>query len=240
MGRYAVHLAPLFADFAGVAANQRVVDVGCGPGALTAELVGRVGADAVAAADPTESFVAAVRERYPVVDAHVAAAEDLPFASGEFDVALAQLVVLFMTDPVAGLREMGRVTQEGGIVAACVWDHAAGGRGALSLFWEAVDEVDPGSGGESLLAGTGEGELAALFDEAGLTGVEDGELTFEIEHPSFEDWWEPYTLGVGPAGVYVAGLDAAARERLRESCRALLPPEPFTLSIRAWAARGRV
>jgi SAM-dependent methyltransferase len=239
MGRYSVELAPLFADFSGVEAGQRVLDVGCGPGALTTELVARVGADAVTAADPTESFVAAVRARNPGVDARLSPAEDLPFTSDEFDAALAQLVVHFMTHPVAGLREMGRVTRKEGVVSTCVWDHATGGRGPLSLFWEAAHELDPGSRGESLLAGTGEGDLARLLADAGLSSIEDGELTFEVEHPSFEDWWEPYTLGVGPVGVYVAGLDDADKERLRESCRALLPPAPFTLSIRAWAARGR-
>ena len=210
MGRYSVELAPLFADFAGVEAVERVLDVGCGPGALTAELTKRLGASAVTAIDPTEAFVAAVRERNPGVDVRQASAEELPFPAGEFDAALAQLVVHFMADPVAGLAEMGRVTSEDGVVAACVWDHAAGGRGPLSLFWEAARELDPGSRSESGLAGTGEGDLARLFASAGLHGIEDGELTFDVEHETFEDWWEPYTLGVGPVGVYVAGSTTSA------------------------------
>jgi ubiquinone/menaquinone biosynthesis C-methylase UbiE len=124
MGRYSVPLAPRFADFAAVAPGQHVLDVGCGPGALTAELVKRVGPDAVSAVDPSEPFVAAARERHPGVTVERAAAEQLPFGVGAFDAALAQLVVHFMTDPVAGLREMARVTREGGVVAACVWDLA--------------------------------------------------------------------------------------------------------------------
>jgi SAM-dependent methyltransferase len=142
MGRYSVPLAPKLADFADVAAGQRVLDVGCGPGALTTELVDRVGADAVAAVDPTEAFVEAARERHPGVDIRVARAEQLPFADASFDAALAQLVVHFMADPVGGLRDMARVTREEGVVAACVWDHA-GGQGALSVFWEAARELDP-------------------------------------------------------------------------------------------------
>jgi SAM-dependent methyltransferase len=239
MGRYSVELAPLFADFSGVEGVERILDVGCGPGALTAELTKRLGASAVTAVDPTEAFVAAVRERSPGVDVRHAWAEELPFPAGEFDAALAQLVVHFMNDPVAGLAEMGRVTSEDGVVAACVWDHAAGGRGPLSLFWEAARELDPGSRSESGLAGTGEGDLAKLFASAGLRGIEDGELTFDVEHETFEDWWEPYTLGVGPVGVYVAGLDEERRYELRERCRTLLPPAPFTLSIRAWTAKAR-
>jgi len=238
MGRYAVLLAPQFADFAAVAAGQRAIDVGCGPGALIAELVDRVGADAVAAVDPTEAFVAAVRERYPGVDVRVARAEALPFDDGSFDVSLAQLVVHFMADPVDGLRGMARVTREGGVVAACVWDHA-GGEGALSVFWDAAHELDADVADESQLAGAREGHLAALFVEAGLRQVEDGLLSVSLEHPTFEDWWEPFTLGVGPAGRYAAGLDEERQAQLRERCRARLPEAPFVLSARAWTARGR-
>jgi SAM-dependent methyltransferase len=239
MGRYSTHLAPLFADFAGVEAGQRVLDVGCGPGALVAELVQRVGAESLSAVDPSEPFVAAVRERHAGVEVHTAAAEQLPFPDDFFDASLAQLVVHFMTDPLAGLAEMARVTEEHGVVAACVWDHALRGRGPLSVFWEAARELEPGILGESLYAGTGEGDLARLFDTAGLRAVEDAALTFTVQHESFEDWWEPYTLGVGPVGVYVSGLDPEHRERLRERCQALLPSAPFELEVRAWAARGR-
>src|SRR6266545_5759294 len=124
MGRYSALLAPQLADLAAVSAGQRVLDVGSGPGALTAELVRRLGPAAVSAVDPSETFVAATRQRYPGVSVQRASAEQLPFPHGEFDAALAQLVVHFMADPLAGLAEMARVTREGGVVAACVWDHA--------------------------------------------------------------------------------------------------------------------
>jgi SAM-dependent methyltransferase len=238
MGRYSVPLAPKLVAFADVAAGQRVLDVGCGPGALTSELVDRVGAEAVAAVDPTEAFVDAARERHPGVDVRVARAEQLPFGDDTFDVALAQLVVHFMADPVAGLRDMARVTREDGVVAACVWDHA-GGRGAVSFFWEAARELDPDVEDESNLAGAREGHLAELFAAAGLREVEEGSLAVTLEHPSFEDWWEPFTLGVGPAGRYAAGLDSERQARLRELCRERLPEAPFALTAQAWAARGR-
>jgi SAM-dependent methyltransferase len=171
------------------------------------------------------------------VDVRLAAAEALPFDDGAFDVALAQLVVHFMKDPVAGLREMARVTRPGGVVAACVWDHG-GGQGPLSVFWRAVHEADPDAPDESDLAGAREGHLLELFGAAGIGETEQSLLEVRVEHESFDEWWEPYTRGVGPAGAYVAQLADDERDRLRERCRALLPAPPFTLSARAWAVRG--
>lgn len=238
MGRYSEPLAPLLADYAGISPGQAVLDVGCGPGALTAELVRRLGPGAVTAVDPSEQFVAAARERNPEANVLRASAEDLSFEDASFDASLAQLVVHFMDDPVAGLREMSRVTEEGGVVAATVWDHG-GGHGPLSVFWDAARELEPGLDGESRLAGATEGDLGALFEAAGLDDVEEGVLGVDVEHPTFEEWWEPYTLGVGPAGAYVAALAPEAREELRERCRARLPEPSFTISARAWAARAR-
>ena len=186
-----------------------MIDVGCGPGALTTELVERLGPAAVVAVDPSESFVAAARARHPGVDIRQAAAEQLPFPDDAFDAALAQLVVHFMADPVAGLAEMRRVTRPGGVVAACVWDHA-GGRGPLSPLWEAARELDPGGHRRVRLPGSREGDLTRLFGAAGLREVEETALTVRVEHPTFDEWWEPFTLGVGPAGAYVAQARAGA------------------------------
>jgi SAM-dependent methyltransferase len=237
MGRYSMPLAPRLADFAGVTAGQRVLDVGCGPGALTTELVARLGAENVAAADPSEPFVEAARERHPGVEVRHAAAEELPYDADAFDAALAQLVVHFMADPVAGLGEMGRVTRPGGAVAACVWDHA-GGHGPLSVFWEAAHELGDDVIDESRLAGARAGHLTELFEVAGLRDVEEDAISVRVEHPTFDEWWEPFTLGVGPAGAYAKGLDPERQAELRERCRALHPDPPFAVTARAWAARG--
>jgi SAM-dependent methyltransferase len=237
MGRYSMHLSAQLADLAGVAPGQRVLDVGCGPGALTTDLVERLGAASVAAVDPSESFVAAARARLPEVDVRQSSAEQLPFGDDEFDAALAQLVVHFMSDPVGGLREMRRVTRPGGVVAACVWDHA-GGRGPLSPLWEAAHALDPNVRDESELPGARHGDLERLFEAAGLGDVEETALVVRVEHPTFEEWWEPFTLGVGPAGAYVAALAPDSQAALREQCRAALPEAPFVLESQAWTARG--
>lgn len=237
MGRYSRLLAGQMADLANVKAGQRVLDVGSGPGALTAELVRRVEAGNVAAVEPSAPFVAAIRTRFPGVEIHQGSAESLPFPDATFDAALAQLVVHFMADPVAGLVEMKRVTRPGGIVVACVWDHA-GGQGPLGLFWQAARELDPGVKDESDLAGAREGTLAELFRAAGLRDLVETVVSADLEHPDFAAWWEPFTRGVGPAGAYVASLGPDRQAELRERCRSMLPPGSFDLPARAWAVRG--
>jgi SAM-dependent methyltransferase len=236
MGRYSRELSHQMADLAGIAVGQRVLDVGSGPGALTTELVARVGSGSVVAVDPSAGFVEAVRERLPGVDVHKAAAEELPFEDGVFDATLAQLVVHFMKDPVRGLHEMARVTRSGGLVAACVWD-LAGGRSPLGVFWRAARDVDPDVVDESHLPGAHGGHLAELMEQAGLHQVLSTELQVPFIPDSFDDWWEPFTLGVGPAGDYVKGLDDETRAAVRERCRQLLPTAPRAV---AWAACGVV
>jgi SAM-dependent methyltransferase len=238
MGRYSEPLADLFVQWAGVGPGGRAVDVGCGPGALTARLVERLGAAHVLAVDPSASFVAAARRRCPGVVVHQGAAEQLPLPDGSVDAALAQLVVHFMTDPVAGLAEMARVTRPGGVVAACVWDYGTGA-GPLSTFWAAVHDIDPDAEDEAARAGTREGHLVELFGQAGLDAVEPGRLTVTVPYATFDEWWHPYTLGVGPAGDYVAKLAPAARDALEVRCRERLPDAPFEIRAAAWAARGR-
>lgn len=237
MGRFSGPLAARFADWAGVAPGMRALDVGCGPGALTAELVARLGTGAVHAVEPSPPFVEAVRARLPGVDVHAASAEDLPLGDGTVDAALAQLVVHFLTDPVRGLREMARVTRPGGTVAACVWDHA-GGAGPLATFWGAVHELTPAARDESGLAGARSGHLAELLVAAGLGDVESSCLSVTVPFGSFDEWWEPFTLGVGPAGAHVAALDADGRAALRARCAELLPTAPFEVRASAWSARG--
>ena len=235
MGRYAEPLAAVFAAFAGVGAGDNVLDVGCGPGALTAHLRS-VGAE-VAAIDPSPPFIEAIRTSFPDVDVRLGTAEELPYDTAVFDAALAQLVVHFMTDPVAGLRQMARVTRPGGVIASCVWD---GPTGALAPFWDAVHVIDPDVEDEALLSGASMGHLTELFEAAGVRDVHEGSIAVDVVHPTFEEWWEPYTYGVGPAGDYVQRLDDGARARLESVASERLGSGPFTVTARAWAARGTV
>lgn len=238
MGRYALTLAPAFADAAGVTPGMRVLDVGCGPGGLTSELSRRTAAENVAAIDPAPQFVAACRDRHPAADVREGVAEQLPWASEEFDAVLSSLVIGFMHDPDRGVREMARVTRPGGTVAACMWDIAGGGMIMLRVFWDAVRQLDPSVVGERRLAGTVNGDLVARFKRAGLQGVAGGPLTARADYAGFDDFWEPFTFAVGPAGRYLASLSADQRERVREECRIKLPEGPFSLDALAWCARG--
>lgn len=239
MGRYSTQLSSQFADFADVRAGLTALDVGCGPGALTGELVTRLGTESVWAVDPMPGFVSAIEDRYPGVDARIASAEGLPFSDQTFHRTIAQLVVHFMAEPVAGLTEMKRVTKSGGVVAACVWDYG-GRRGAVSLFFEVVRQLDPDVDDESNLPGVRQGHLGKLFGAAGLAAIEETALRVRVEHETFADWWEPFTLGVGPAGRYYATLDTAAQSKLRRAAENLVADVPFTVDAHAWAARGTV
>ncbi len=238
MGRFSTPLAPVFADaaLAGAVDHPDVLDVGCGPGMLTAELARRTDEERITAVDPAATFLAATAVRFPRADVREASAEALPFADDTFDAALAQLVVHFMQDPLVGLREMARVTRPGGVVAACVWDHA-GGTGPLSTFWETARRLDPDGVGER--SSWDADRLAGLFREVGLHDVSHDLLTVSVGFDGFDDWWAPYTENVGPVGVYVEGLEPERREALESALREELGSGGFELTVGAWSAVGR-
>lgn len=238
MGRFSEPLAPLFADLAPPPPDGRLLDVGCGPGVLTAVLAERYGAERVDAVDPSEAFVAAARERLPGVDVRRAAAEALPYADAAHAASYAQLVVHFMADPHAGIAEMCRVTRPGGPVSACVWDHG-GGRGPLSPFWSVVGELEPGANRERWSTGSREGDLPRLFGDAGLRDVQAGELAVTIHLESFEAWWAPYEEPAGSVGDYLATRTPEQVAAIRETCRERLPDGPFDLTAVTWTVTGR-
>jgi ubiquinone/menaquinone biosynthesis C-methylase UbiE len=242
MGRYSRELAPRFADFAGVAAGMSVVDVGCGPGALTERLVALAGAENVAAADPSEPFVAAASERAPGADVRLAAAEELPWEDDGFDAALSQLVVNFMRDADAGVAEMARVVRPGGVVAACTWSYASDME-MLQQFWAAARKLDSGAPDEgSTMKYRSAEELEELWRRVGLTDIETDHLGVESSYANFDELWEPFTYGVGPAGAYLVRLEPDQQEAVRNYLFENLgnPRGEFTLHASACAVRGVV
>ena len=244
VGRYSPSLARELTEFAQAKPGQRALDVGCGPGALTAHLVGVLGADHVAAADPSPPFVEACRARNPGVRVELAPAEQLPFTDGEFDQTMSQLVVNFMKDAHAGVTEMRRVTRSGGWITSCTWDYAEG-MTLIRTFFDAAVALDPAA------AEHDEGrrmrycqpdELRDLWLATGLADVEARPLVVRAAYRDFADLWSPLEYGVGPAGAYAMSLDEQHREALRDELRRRLgvADAPFELTARAWAARGRV
>ena len=240
MGRYSTKLAPALADASGVTAGMRVLDVGCGPGGLTSVLSATLGEDHVAAIDPAEQFVEQCSRLNPGADVRRGDAEDLPWADDEFDAALACLVVAFMRDADAGVQEMARVTKPGGTVAACMWDLAGGGMTMLKTFWTAYEEVAPGSKRAERRIGTRSGDIAGLLERAGLTDIVDDSLTVAADYTDFDDFWIPFTLGVGPAGSALHEMTEEDQAEVREKCRAAVPDGAFSLDATAWFARGTV
>ena len=241
IGRYGAELARALIAAARVRPGRLALDVGCGPGALTSELVAVLGAEHVAAVDPSAPFAQACRGRLPGVHVEVAAAEALPFQDAAFDHTFAQLVVNFMTDPRAGVREMHRVTRRGGTVAAAVWDYA-GEMTLLRRFWDAAVSLDPSAAerDEGRMPFCEPGELGGLWRAAGLVEVNVAPVVATADYEGFEDLWQPLELGVAPSGAYVASLAPDRRAALKQELRRRLAvgDDAFRLTARAWIATG--
>ncbi|GEL94425.1 SAM-dependent methyltransferase [Cellulomonas composti] len=239
MGRFSRPLARRLVEIVGARPGQQALDVGCGSGAVTERLVEVLGIHAVHAIDPTVPFVEAVRERLPGVDVRLGAAESLPYDDDAFDLVVANLVVPFMADPAAGIGQMRRVARPGASVVVTVWDHVHD-RGAASMFWRAVRDVvpQPEAVGEGILMAAIESRLEALCEEGGLRGLRTSDVTVTLGFDSFEQWWDPFELSVGPAGDYYAGLDDELRVAVRARAAELFGPGPFDVAATARVVVG--
>jgi ubiquinone/menaquinone biosynthesis C-methylase UbiE len=242
IGRYSEELAEGLLGVAGIERGQRVLDVGCGPGAVARVLAGRLGAENVAAVDPSAPFVAACRARVPGADVRETAGEQLPFDDDSFDATVSQLVLNFMADAPGAVSEMRRVTRPGGVVAAAVWDYADG-MTLLRAFWDAARAVDPRAADSDegeVMRYCSQPELEALWREAGVADVGTGELHATATYADYDDLWHSLETGAGPASAYAA-LDSERRAKLRPALHERLgsPSGTFTLDARAWYVTGR-
>lgn len=241
MGRYSRPLGDVFADAAGLAPGQSVLDIGCGPGALTGVLVDRLGVDAVCAFDPSAPFVADCSARHRGVDIRLGRAEAIPFDDGVFGAALAQLVLHFVTDPARAAGEARRVLRPGGTVGACVWDFD-GGMQMLRAFWDAALTIDADAPDEARTLRFGRpGEIVELFENAGFEDIDETTLEVASTYAGFDELWSGFLAGIGPAGAYCLSLSDDQRTALHAELftRIGSPTGSFTLQATARAAFGR-
>ena len=246
MGRWSTRLAPLFADFAQVRDDSRVLDVGCGTGALVQFLAATTQRTAIVGVDPSQPFIEFSRSRFAGsrFSFDLGNAMELPYSSGSFDQSLSLLVFQFIPQSQKAAGEMRRVTRPRGTVAACTWGYP--GLEMSTIFWEEATRLDPAvqTREEKSQRCTGKGQLAELWQATGLEAVEETALEIRMDFSSFDDYWLPFTNSVGTQGVYVDTLSPAHREALREGLRSRLLGDrsdgPFLLPARALAVRGTV
>ena len=246
MGRWSRQLAPRFLQGLGVPSARRWLDVGCGTGALARAILDQCAPSTVIGVDPSAGFLDAARERLPPqVVLHQAAADGLPLADAAVDATVSALVLNFVPDAPAALREMVRVTVHGGLLAACVWDYAQK-MDLIRLYWDAAAQL-------GLLApGLDQGErfpicrpeaLQTAFTGAGLRDVRAWPIEIEMRFVDFDDYWQPFLGGQGPAPAHAMSLDGSARERLRDHLAERIARQAdgsIVLAARAWAASGVV
>ena len=246
VGRWSRRVAPLFLSWLGIPAGRRWLDVGCGTGALCAAIADRCSPAAVAGVEPSEGFLKTAKQNLADrVTLHQGNATTIPLGNASVDVVVSGLVLNFVPDQRAALGEMARVTAKGGTVAAYVWDYA-GKMELMRFFWDAAVELNPGARNmdEGVRFPLCRPEaLEKLFAGAGLIGVEVKPIDIPTPFENFDDYWQPFLGGQGPAPAYAMSLDETTRARLRDRIRERIPTAAdatISLTARAWAVRATV
>jgi SAM-dependent methyltransferase len=246
VGRWSRQVAPAFVNWLNVPRAQRWLDVGCGTGALCAAIVEHGSPTSVTGVEPSEGFLEAAKK---VLSGHAVFyrgdANAIPLEDASVDVVVSGLVLNFVPDQPAALKEMIRVTTNQGIIGAYVWDYA-GKMELMRYFWDAALSLEP----EATKLDEGvrfplccPDALAELFAGAGLEKIDVTPIDVPTPFESFENYWQPFLGGQGPAPAYAMSLSEPARVRLRERIRERLPIQPdgsISLIARAWAVRSTV
>ena len=248
MGRWSRVVAPRLVDFTELPERGRMLDVGSGTGSLAFVIAERKSDTHVLGIDPSKEYVAYATSRNPFPDRvafAVGDAQQVEFPDGSFDAILSSLVINFIPDTKKALFELRRVTNPGGKLSAAVWDYGAGMQ-MLRTFWDAAVEIDPEAGkvDENRMPLCREGELSALWRQAGLENVHEQPIDLTMRFESFADYWDPFLLGQGPAGAYVRRLDRnklpALRKEIKRRLSLSTEDTPVVLSARVWSVRGIV
>ncbi|MEV6299011.1 methyltransferase domain-containing protein [Actinoplanes sp. NPDC051861] len=241
VGRWSRRVAEIFVSWLDPAPGLRWLDAGCGTGALTARIHATAAPRELIGVDRSTGFLASVRAGHTPLCAADATA--LPFTGGHFDAVVSGLMLNFVTHPEAAVRELARVSAPGGTVATYVWDYSHGME-MMAHFWTAAADLDPAATAlaESLRFDLCRDDaLTALWTSAGLRDVTTRRIEIPTVFTDFDDYWQPFLGGQGPAPGYVATLTAPHRTALRERLRAGLPTASdgsITLTAAAWSIRG--
>ena len=244
VGRWSRAVAPLFLSWLAIPTGRKWLDVGCGTGALCAAVLDRCSPSSVAGIEPSRGFLTSAKES--LADRAMlcqGSATAIPLGDASVDVVVSGLVLNFVPDPRAALAEMKRVTRKGGTIAAYVWDYA-GKMELMRYFWDAAIELDPDAAkfDEGIRFPLCRPEpLEKLFADAGLEGVEVKPINIPTRFETFDEYWQPFLGGQGPAPAYAMSLDQTARARLRDRIRERVPIEAngsIELTARAWATRA--
>lgn len=246
VGRWSRRVAPLFLAWLKIPAQRRWLDVGCGTGALSAAILDNCSPLSVIGVEPSEGFLEKAKEQLGArVLLRRGSAAEIPLEDRSVDVAVSGFVLNFVPDALAAVREMARVTTDGGTIAAYVWDYA-GRMEMMRHFWDAAIDLNPDA------AKLDEGArfplcrpeaLTELFASAGLGGTEVTAIDIATSFATFEDYWRPFLGGQGPAPAYAMALEETARTRLRDRLLERIPLQAdgsISLSARAWAVRAVV
>ena|SRR5688572_6415740 len=246
VGRWSRQVAAVFVSWLNVPDGRRWLDVGCGTGALCAAILNRCSPSSVIGVEPSEGFLKTANENLAGrATVHRGSATAIPLGEASVDAVVSGLMLNFVPDPRAALLEMARVTSKGGTIAAYVWDYA-GAMEAIRVFWDVAVALDSNALplDEAVRFPLCRPEaLEALFESAGLRQVEVKAIDVPTRFANFDDYWQPFLGGQGPAPTYVLSLDDAARGRLRERLRERIPTAPdgsILLNARAWAVRSSV
>jgi SAM-dependent methyltransferase len=245
-GRWSREVAPKFLAWLAPPKGAKFADIGCGTGALAAAILEQCAPSLVVGIEPSPGFLKSANENLAGrALVFKGSAASIPLDDGAVDCVVSGLVLNFLPDPRAALIEMARVARDEGTIAAYVWDYA-GRMQLMRRFWDAAIELDPAA--KELDEGVRfplckPEALAGLFAGAGLRSVATTTLDIPTRFASFDDFWQPFEGGQGPAPAYAMSLDEAARTRLREHLRQRLPVTgkgAISLSARAFAVRGTV